>query len=139
MFNSVYSSSQYVSYGFNETVGISVATYNSAIYDSSYWYQGGTLYSAPLDTAEPTMKGIAPMAAGDYKSGETVTVAVVFDEIIANVNSATISGTYLNTMTYAGGEGSNVIYFTGTVKNTCNAETILSGITLSGSVLDMAN
>ena len=133
------SSSQYVSYGFDETVGISVSTYNKADYNSSYWYQGGTLYSAPLDTNEPIIKGIAPMATGDYKAGETVKIAVVFNEIVANVNSATISGTNLNTMTYAGGVNTNVLYFTGTVKTDSNQDTILTGITLSGTVLDMAN
>ena len=133
------SSSQYVSYGFTDTAGISVGTYNSAANDSSYWYEGGTLYSAPLDTTEPSKIGIAPMAAGDYKAGETVTIAVVFDEIVANLNGATIIGTNLNTMIYSGGVGSNVLYFTGTVKNNCDEAMILAGISLNGTVLDMAN
>lgn len=142
VFSSSYTSgsnSQYIKYGFDETVGISVATHNSSHQDSSYWYQGGTLYSAPLDTKEPNKIGIAPMALGEYKAGETVTIAVVFDEIVASLNGASISGTNLSNMNYAGGLNSNVIYFSGTVKNNCNEESILSGITLIGTVLDMVN
>lgn len=132
-------SSDYILYELNEIVGISVATYNPAGAISSWWYKGGTLYSAPLDTSEPSMLGIAPMATGDYKAGETVTIAVIFDEIVANVNGASISGTNLNAMTYVGGAGSNVIYFTGTLKNNSTEATILNGINLSGTVLDIAN
>jgi uncharacterized repeat protein (TIGR02543 family) len=143
VFSSKYDTGQtsntFVSYGFTETVGISVATYNSASAVSAYWHQGGTLYSAPLDTKEPSKIGIASMATGEYKAGETVTIAVVFDEIVANVNGATVSGINLNAMTYSGGVGSNVLYFTGTVKNNSNETTILYGITLNGTVLDMAN
>jgi hypothetical protein len=133
------SGSQYVSYGLYDTVGISVATYNEASANSSYWHQGGTLYSAPLDNREPAKIGIAPMAEGDYKAGETVTIAVVFDEIVGSVNGASIIGTNLNTMTYAGGLGSNVLYFTGTVKNVSNEESVLNGIALSGTVQDLVN
>ncbi len=133
------SGSQYVSYGLYDTVGISVATYNEASANSSYWHQGGTLYSAPLDNREPAKIGIAPMAEGDYKAGETVTIAVVFDEIVGSVNGASIIGTNLNTMTYAGGLGSNVLYFTGTVKNASNEESVLNGIALSGTVQDLVN
>lgn len=133
------SSSEYILYAFNETCGTSVAAYNSATADSSWWYKGGTLYAAPFDTKEPSMLGIAPMATGDYKVGETVTIAVVFDEIVANQNGATISGTNLTNLTYVGGVGSNVLYFTGTVKIDCNEATILTGINLTGTVLDMVN
>ena len=65
--------------------------------------------------------------------------AVVFDEIVANQNGATISGTNLENLTYVCGVGSNVLYFTGTVKNECNEETILTGMNLNGTVLDMMN
>jgi uncharacterized repeat protein (TIGR02543 family) len=133
------SSNDYILYALNETCGISIAAYNSATAISTWWYKGGILYSAPFDTKEPSMLGIAPMATGDYKVGETVTIAVVFDEIVANQNGATISGLNLNTMTYSGGVGSNVLYFTGTVKNDCNQDTILTGINLNGTVLDMVN
>ncbi|MBV1758754.1 MAG: InlB B-repeat-containing protein [Dethiosulfatibacter sp.] len=130
---------EYILYSFVETSGISVAAYNSATADSSWWYKGGTLYSAPHDTKEPSKIGIGPMASGDYQAGETVTISVVFDEIVTNVNGATVSGTNLNAMTYSGGVGSNVLYFTGTVKTNSTETTILNGVTLSGTVLDMAN
>jgi hypothetical protein len=80
------------------------------------------------------------MATGDYKAGETVTIAIVFDEIVDNANGATISGTNLNgSWSCSGGTGSNVLYFTGTVKTDCDQDSILSGITLSGTPKDMAN
>lgn len=133
-------SNDYILYGLNETCGISVAAYNSATADSFWWYKGGTLTSAPNDTREPQKIGIAPMAAGDYKAGETVTIAIVFDEIVDNANDSTISGTNLNgSWSCSGGTGSNVLYFTGTVKTACNQDSILSGITLSGTPEDMAN
>ena len=81
---------------------------------------GGNLYSAPYDVKEPSKIGIAPMATGEYKVGETVTISVVFDEIVANVNGATISDTNLTRLTYTGGVGSNVLYYTGTVRDIVN-------------------
>ncbi len=134
------SSNGYVFFGLNETCGISVAGYNSATADSSWWYKGGTLMSAPSDTREPQKIGIAPMAAGDYKAGETVAIAIVFDEIVDNANGVTINGTNLDgSWSCSGGAGSNVLYFTGTVKTDCNQDSILNGITLGGTPKDMAN
>ena len=133
------SSSGYILYSLVETCGISVAAYNGAAAISSWWYNGGTLSSAPHDITEPSMLGVAPMANGDYKVGETVTIAIVFDEIVGDRNNATVSGTNLNALTYVSGVGSNVLYYTGTVKNDCNQDTILNGVNLSGSVKDLVN
>ena len=133
-------SGTYLLYGLNETCGISVGAYNSASAISSWKYDGGTLYSSAHDIKEPTKIGIAPMATGNYKAGEEVTISVVFNEIVANVNGATISGTNLDgSWACSGGKDSNVLFFTGTVKADCNETTILSGINLSGTPTDMAN
>ena len=74
------------------------------------------------DTKEPQLLGMAPMADGQYKPGDPITVALVFDEIVDKTNSEaagftssfTISTNY-DVMTYAGGLDTNVLYFTGTV------------------------
>lgn len=74
------------------------------------------------DTKEPQLLGMAPMAGGQYKPGDPITVALVFDEIVDKANSEeagltssfTINTNY-GVMTYAGGLDTNVLYFTGTV------------------------
>jgi hypothetical protein len=130
----------YYLYDFSETCGISVGAYNSATADSSWWYKGGTLSSLPHDTQEPTQIGIAPMAACDYKAGETVTISVIFDEIVADAGGAAISGTNLTgSWSCCGGAGSNVLTFTGQISQDCTDQTILNGIILNGTPIDMAN
>lgn len=132
-------STDYILYSMGETCGISAGAYCSGWLKHSWYYKGGTLYSAPYDIKEPSKIGIASMATGDYKAGETVTIAVIFDEIVANRNGANLSGSNLTGLTYVGGVGSNVLYFSGTVTKDCNQDTILTGINVSGTVLDMVN
>lgn len=84
----------------------------------------GYVVSAPqavlsvADTKEPTQIGLAPMAEGQYRRGDTITLSVVYDEIVANRNNAdlgSIRGLNLANMTYRGGEGTNVLTYTATV------------------------
>ena len=58
------------------------------------------------------------MAEGQYRRGDTITLSVVYDEIVANRNNAdlgSIRGLNLANMTYRGGEGTNVLTYTATV------------------------
>lgn len=103
------------------------------------------------DTRGPQYIGLAPMAGGTYLKGDTITVALVFDEIIDSANSPEIGsvsvrltsgGTALGTLSYAGGADTNVLYFTGTLDVDAaidNTNTSISAELLNGTNLhDMA-
>ncbi len=76
------------------------------------------------DTEEPVPIGIAPMAEGVYEVGDEITIAIVFNEIVDDEYSAAAGLSADSELTtnwswadfkYAGGAGTNVLYFTGTV------------------------
>lgn len=71
------------------------------------------------DAKEPELLAVAPMAAATYKPGDTVTVSLVFDEIVDGTNSYLTEEVAINTnwgpFTYAGGADTNVLFFTRTV------------------------
>ncbi len=103
------------------------------------------------DTQGPQYIGLAPMAGGTYLKGDTITVALVFDEIIDSANSPEIGnvsvrltsgGTALGTLSYAGGADTNVLYFTGTLAVDVaidSTDTSISAELLNGANLhDMA-
>lgn len=132
-------SKDYVLYDFGEACGISIAAYNEASADSSWWYKGGELWAAPYDVKEPTYKGVAPLAQGDYKAGEKVIISLVYDEIVASQNLTVSGANFSGNLTYKGGIGSNVLYFEGTLNKDCTGDNLTTGITPSGTVNDMAN
>ena len=77
-------------------------------------------YLKAIDTAEPTVKRVAPMAYGTYKKGETVTLAVEFNEVIASASDVKLNAIGpipVSSWTYADGVGTNVLVFKGTLNN----------------------
>ena len=50
-----------------------------------------------LDTQEPQLVAVAPMAGGTYKLGDPFTVSLIFDEIVDSVNSIHIKNVQVNT------------------------------------------
>lgn len=100
-----------------------------------------THYLKYLDTQEPQLLGVAPMADGSYLPGESVTVALVFDEIVDSGNS-TLSNVSIDTnwgtLNYFGGENTNVLYFTGTVQDNATDHLTVKSINNAGNIKDMA-
>ena len=93
------------------------------------------------DTQEPQLLGVAPMADGSYLPGESVTVALVFDEIVdsgkselGNVSINTNWGTFH----YSGGGDTNVLYFTGTVQDNATGHLTVKSINNAEYIKDMA-
>lgn len=93
------------------------------------------------DTQEPQLLGVAPMANGSYLPGESVTVALVFDEIVDSGNS-TLGNVSINTswgtLNYSGGGDTNVLYFTGTVQDNATGNLTVQSITNASNIKDMA-
>lgn len=129
----------YVSFGLNETCSITVGAYNSAPQDSSWYFNSAELYACPADTKEPEYLGAAPMANTSYKIGDRVTVALVYDEIVNSASNVSINTNLSDTaFTLAGGLGTNVLYFEGTVTNTA-ATLSVTGFNNSANITDMSN
>lgn len=102
-----------------------------------------THYLKYLDNKEPQLLGIAPMAGGSYLPGDSVTVALVFNEIVDSTNSTNLGNAKIETnwgaFSYAGGADTNVLYFTGTVANNASDTLTVNSITNAGNIKDMAN
>ncbi|MFM9329887.1 InlB B-repeat-containing protein [Paenibacillus mesotrionivorans] len=108
----------YVPYGKDELCSITMGAYNSASADSYFYFNAGELWAKPLDQAKPNQIGVAPMAVGRYQAGDTISISVVYDEIVADRNNVTlgaIEGLNLSYAGYVGGEGTNVLHFVGTL------------------------
>ncbi|BES64381.1 hypothetical protein SANA_08200 [Gottschalkiaceae bacterium SANA] len=108
--------SDYVLYGFDETCGISLTAYCSGIWNHEWIFKSGTLAALPKDMKEPSLLAVAPMANTTYNDGDKIVIALVFDEIVASASNVSIR-TALSpaAFTLAGGLGTNVLYFEGTV------------------------
>lgn len=102
-----------------------------------------THYLKYLDNKEPQLLGVAPMAGGSYLPGDSVTVALVFDEIVDSTRSPSISSvqvvTNWGTFHYSGGVNTNVLYFTGTVSQDATGSLVVQSITNASYIKDMAD
>ncbi len=82
------------------------------------WRAGHTYYQVRMiDTAEPQQTGMAPMAFGTYKAGDTVTITVLYNEIVtsgSNLSIGNIPGMPVSSWTLVDGYGTNALTFTGT-------------------------
>ena len=139
------SSKQYITIGIGDKPRISMVHYQKeAGYDSGY-VSSVYIYGRALDTAEPTQVGIAPMAEGVYRRGDTISISVVYNEIVANSGSAalgSISGLSLSNVNYVDGVGTNVLHFTATVNQDSyevNNTTLIALKPVTGNVSDMVN
>lgn len=71
-------------------------------------------YVKPIDNTEPVQIGTAPVAFGKYKKGDTIRIAVVFNEIVntgSNVTLGSISGLNISKATLVDGYGTCVLHF----------------------------
>ncbi len=102
-----------------------------------------THYLKYLDTQEPQLLGVAPMADGSYLPGDSVTVALVFDEIVDSAKSPNLGSVQIvtnwGTFNYIGGADTNVLYFTGTVADNASGTLKVNSITNASSIKDMAD
>lgn len=98
------------------------------------------------DPYEPVAEHIVPMAYGTYRKGDTVTIAVEFSEIIgtaSNVTLSNISYIPIDSWSYEGGVGTNVLLFKGTLnqdfKVDPNTNIKLAGTvpTVKGTIKDL--
>ena len=97
-----------------------------------------------LDTREPRLLAIAPMAGGTYFPGDSVTISLIFDEIVDSKNSSLTSSSTIRTswgtFQYAGGADTNILYFTGTVPQNASSGTItLTKLTCASQIKDMSD
>lgn len=65
-----------------------------------------------VDTTKPSATG-AYATAGEYKANDIIRVSVRFSEIVKVVGSSPVLKTSIGNLTYAGGSGTNVLYFEG--------------------------
>lgn len=108
------------------------------------WYTNAiTHYVQLVDEKEPSILGVVADAGAAYRPGDAFAVSVVFDEIVDAQNSS-LEGMTLSTTwgeaTYAGGADTNVLYFTGTVRQDAQLGLVVTENALSvpASIKDMA-
>lgn len=110
--------------------------------DNDNWYSLEEWHEFKVvDKQEPQVLGVAPMAGGVYKKGDSFTVALIFDEIVDKTNSPNLSSVSLattwGTASYAGGADTNVLYFTGTVSAGATGSLAVQSISNPGYIKDM--
>lgn len=95
------------------------------------------------DVTEPRFVGVAPMAGGLYKAGDTFTVSLIFDEIVDKQNSGDLSAVKVNTSwgqaSYVGGADTNVLYFSGTIVGNAEQNLRVNGFTNPERIKDMCD
>ena len=135
---------KYVEFGIDDTVHV---WFSSAGVKEDIWHmESYTDYIKVHDVNEPQLIAIAPMAGGKYLQGDSVTVSLIFDEIVDSTNS-TNSGlsssstitTNWGTFKYAGGADTNVLYFTGTVPTNAGSPIKLSKLDCASQIKDMCD
>ena len=110
-----------------------------------YWQvKAFTDYARAVDTLEPRLLAVAPMAPAAYLPGQQVTVSLIFDEIVDEQNSTLDKvsvDTSWGTLLYAGGADTNVLSFTGAVGQNVTPGTVLkvNEILNAGYIKDMAD
>ena len=90
-----------------------------------------------VDDVNPTVKNVFCNTMSHYSYGDSVTVAVQFDEVVSVDKSSTPTlTTNMGKLSYKGGDGTNVLYFSGKLSQTSD----VSGLTvqsISGKVTDL--
>ncbi len=72
------------------------------------------------DSSGPQIVGMGPVS-GSYRRGDTITLSVIFDEIIsdeyADPSKTSLDAPFCEDLQYAGGVNTNVLYYTGRIKD----------------------
>jgi uncharacterized repeat protein (TIGR02543 family) len=120
--------------------------FNASGNGSDDWEVGHTqAFVKVYDTSEPTVKRIAPMAEGQYKAGDSITIAVEFNEVIGSATGVSLnkfSQIPVNSWTYVEGKGTNVLVFKGTKTEDYevdNVTLVSTKPTVKGTIKDLAN
>ena len=132
---------KYVEFGIDDTVHV---WFSSAGANQDIWHmESYTDYIKVHDVNEPQLIAIAPMAGGKYLQGDSVTVSLIFDEIVDSTNSSLSSSSTITTnwgtFKYAGGADTNVLYFTGTVPAGAGSPIKLSKLDCASQIKDMCD
>ncbi len=130
----------YILFGVKETAHVHFGAHGT---DEDVWKLNSLVgYSCVLDSKEPQLIGIAPMAATTYKPGDKFTVSLVFDEIVdstnSNLSNVAIATTWGN-IAYKGGADTNVLYFEGTVPENAQGTLTVNSIVNGANIKDMCD
>ena len=138
-----YGGNKYILFGTDQTAYMHFAACGSK---NDVWkITAFTDYRMLVDTKEPQLLGVAPMAGGTYKQGDEITVSLVFDEIVDTQNStqaglnSLVAKTNWGDFTYAGGADTNILYFKGTVPANASGKISVSAITGAQKIKDLCD
>lgn len=111
-----YDSGTYAKVGVNDRLGIQLRADGSGGDD----WRIGTCYAyyKIIDSRAPQQVGLANLAFGRYKAGDTISITVIYDEVIKSASGmglSSISGLPVKDVQFAGGEGTNALTFTATI------------------------
>ena len=111
-----YDSGTYAKVGVNDRLGIQLRADGSGGDD----WRIGTCYAyyKIIDSRAPQQVGLANLAFGRYKAGDTISITVIYDEVIKSASGmglSAISGLPVKDVQFAGGEGTNALTFTATL------------------------
>jgi len=112
-------------------------------YEDIWYIDGLKSYAIVYDKKEPQLIGVAPMAGGLYKAGDTFTVSLIFDEIVDSQNSGSLSAIKVNTTwgqaSYVGGADTNVLYFSGIIAENADKTLEVNSFTNAANIKDMCD
>lgn len=86
--------------------------------DDDWQYRNLDAYVKVCDNSAPTQVGIAPLALTRYRTGDTISITVYYDEVIdyvSGVSLKSISALPIKNATYVAGRYTNALTFTATV------------------------
>ncbi len=130
----------YIVFGLNDEVNVWFASTGSAT--DKWRVDTYNDWIKIKDSKEPQLLAVAPMAGGIYKPGDTVTVSLIFDEIVDSKNSdlgsVSIDTTW-GSFAYAGGADTNVLYFKGTVPANATGTLKVTKINNAANIKDMCD
>lgn len=118
--------------------------FSAAGKNSDLWYIKSYMdYARVYDNVEPQVLAIAPMAGGKYFAGDSVTISLIFDEIVDSANSSlsnrSVITTNWGTFSYSGGADTNVLYFTGKVPENASSTIRLTSLNCASQIKDLSS
>ncbi len=140
------SNSGYITIGPNESFTMKFDA--SGNFDDDWEFKNLSAIMRIVDSNEPVVKRIAPMAYGTYRKDENITIAVEFNEVIGSASSVTMSkigAIPVDSWRYESGAGTNVLVFQGKLTSDFrvdpNMNMTLTGTkpSVGGTIRDLAN
>ena len=106
----------YAKIGINDSVLLEAGATGKG--ENKWWIGAVDAHYKVFDTNAPKQVGLANLAFGKYKAGDTITITVIYDEVIKSASGmglSAISGLPVKDVQFAGGEGTNALIFTATL------------------------